>query len=61
MDILFKAVVKTYEDPSLRADSEAAGAPVALSSSPAEFTNFMQAETLKFEKIVKAAQLSVQK
>jgi len=61
LDILFKAVVKTYEDPTLRADCEAAGTPVALSSSPAEFTAFMQAETLKFEKIVKAAQLSVQK
>ena len=61
LDLLFKAVVKTYEDPTLRADSEAAGTPVALSSSPAEFTTFMQAETLKFEKIVKAAQLSVQK
>src|SRR5580765_7984694 len=61
LDTLFKAVVKTYEDPGLRADSEAAGTPVALSSSPAESTAFMQAETLKFEKIVKAAQLSVQK
>jgi tripartite-type tricarboxylate transporter receptor subunit TctC len=61
LDILFKAIVKTYEDPTLRADCEAAGTPVALSSSPAEFTAFMQAETLKFEKIVKAAQLSVQK
>ncbi len=61
LDILFKAVVKTYEDPTLRADSEAAGTPVTLSTSPAGFTKFMQAETLKFEKIVKAAQLSVQK
>ncbi|HEX6003831.1 MAG TPA: tripartite tricarboxylate transporter substrate-binding protein [Burkholderiales bacterium] len=61
LDILFKAVVKTYDDPTLRADSAAAGTPVALSGSPAEFTRFMQAETLKFEKIVKAAQLSVKK
>jgi len=61
VDILFKAVVKTYGDPALRADSEAAGALVALSSSPAEFTKFMAAETQKLEKIVKAAQLSVYK
>ncbi len=61
VDILFKAVVKTYGDPTLRADSEAAGALVALSSSPAEFTKFMEAETLKLDKIVKAAHLSVYK
>ena len=60
-DILFKAVVKTYEDPGLRADHEATGTPIALSSSPAEFTRFIQAETVKFEEIVKAAQLSVRK
>ena len=60
-DILFKAVVKTFGDPELRAFSEAAGTPVALSSSPAEFTQFMQAETVKFDRIVKAAHLSVQK
>jgi tripartite-type tricarboxylate transporter receptor subunit TctC len=61
VEILYKAVVKTYEDPTVRADSEAAGTPVTLSASPAEFTKFMQVETLKFEKIVKAAQLGVQK
>lgn len=61
LDILFKAVTKAFEDPAVRAFSEAAGTPVALSSSPAEFTKFMQAETVKFEKIVKAAHLSVQK
>ncbi|MBK9607405.1 MAG: tripartite tricarboxylate transporter substrate binding protein [Betaproteobacteria bacterium] len=59
--ILFKAAVKAYDDPTLRADSEATGAFVALSSSPAEFTKFMQAETVKLEKIVKAADLSVYK
>lgn len=59
VDILFRAVVKAYEDPALRADSEAAGAFVALSSSPSEFTKFMQAETLKLQKIVKAANLRV--
>jgi len=61
VDILFKAVVKTYDDPALRTFSEAAGALIALSSSPAEFTKFMEAETLKLEKIVKAANLSVYK
>lgn len=61
VDILFKALVKTYDDPGLRAFSEAAGALVALSSSPSEFTKFMQAETVKLEKIVKSANLSVYK
>jgi len=61
VDLLFKAVVRTYDDPTLRADSEAAGAVVALSGSPSEFTRFIEAETLKLEKIVKAAHLSVEK
>jgi hypothetical protein len=43
----------------MRADSEATGALVALSSSPAEFTKFMEAETTKLEKLVKAARLSI--
>ena len=47
--------------PALRADSEAAGAVVALSSSPAEFTPFIEAETRKLGKIVKAANLSADK
>jgi tripartite-type tricarboxylate transporter receptor subunit TctC len=59
VDILFRATVKTYEDPTLRAESESTGAFVALSGSPAEFTKFMAAETLKLEKLVKAARLSV--
>jgi tripartite-type tricarboxylate transporter receptor subunit TctC len=58
VDALFKATVKTYEDPALRADAEAAGAIVALSASPADFGKFMQAETLKLDRIVKAARLS---
>jgi tripartite-type tricarboxylate transporter receptor subunit TctC len=58
VDALFKATVKAYEDPALRADAEAAGAIVALSASPADFMKFMQAETVKFDKIVKAARLS---
>ena len=61
VDALFKAVTKTYEDAALRADSEAAGAPIALSASPAEFTKFIEVETVKFERIVKAAGLSVLK
>jgi len=61
VDILFKALVKTYEDPAVRADSEAVGAVVAVSSSPAEFAQFMAAETRKLERIVKAAGLSVDK
>ena len=40
VDALFRAVVKAYDDPALRADSDATGALVALSSSPAEFTKF---------------------
>jgi tripartite-type tricarboxylate transporter receptor subunit TctC len=59
VDALFKAVVKTYDDPTLRADSDATGALVALSSSPSEFTKFMAAETMKLDRLVKAARLSV--
>jgi len=58
VDALFKAVARTYEDPALRADSEAVGAVISLSASPAEFTRFMEAETIKLDKIVKAANLT---
>jgi len=61
VDALFKAVAKAYDDAALRADSEAAGAIVALSASPAEFTKFVETETQKFDTIVKAANLSAQK
>lgn len=61
VDVLFKALVKTYEDPALRSDSEAAGAVIAVSASPAEFAAFMDAETRKLDRIVKAARLSVDK
>ena len=61
VDTLFKAVAKTYEDAALRADSEAAGAPISLSASPAEFTRFVEAEAVKLNKLVKAAHLSVDK
>lgn len=60
VDALFKAVTATYQDPGLRADSEAAGAIVALSASPAEFTRFIETETRKLDKLVKAARLTVQ-
>ena len=60
VDLLFKAITTTYDDPDVRAGSEAAGAIVALSSSPAEFTRFIEAETRKLDKIVKAAHLTVQ-
>jgi tripartite-type tricarboxylate transporter receptor subunit TctC len=60
VDTLFKAVVKAYEDPTLRAESEAAGAIVALSRAPADFEAFMRAETVKLDRIVKAAHLTVQ-
>lgn len=59
VDTLFKAVVRSYDDPALRADSAAAGALVALSASPVEFTKFMEIETVKLAKIVKAANLTV--
>jgi len=61
VDTLFKAVAKTYDDAALRADSEASGAPISLSTSPAEFTKFVEAETVKLDKLVKAAHLSVDK
>ena len=57
MDLLFKAVARTYEDPALRADAEAAGAIVALSRSPEEFRSFIESETLKFDQLVRAARL----
>lgn len=59
VDLLFKAVTKTYEDPVLRADAEAAGSIVALSRSPEEFRSFIESETLKFNQLVKAARLGV--
>jgi tripartite-type tricarboxylate transporter receptor subunit TctC len=59
VDVLFKAVARTYGDPALRAESEAIGALVALSESPSEFTKFIEAETAKFQKLVKAARLSI--
>lgn len=59
VDILFKAVVKTYNDPGVRANAQATGSTVSTSISPAEFTQFVQAENGKLEKLVKALQLRV--
>lgn len=59
IDALFKAVARTYEDPAARADVEAAGSVVALSKSPDEFRSFIEGESRKFEKLVKAARLGV--
>jgi tripartite-type tricarboxylate transporter receptor subunit TctC len=59
VDIHFQARATTYDYPQRRADSEATGARVALSSSPAEFSRFIQAESVKFAKLVKAARLSI--
>jgi tripartite-type tricarboxylate transporter receptor subunit TctC len=59
VDILFKAVAKAYQDPDLRKETEATGSVIALSQSPQEFRSFMEAETRKFEKLVKAAGLVV--
>ena len=58
LELLFKAYAKLYSDPAIRADHEAAGAPVSLSASPAEFSKFIDAETAKFERIVKAIGLN---
>lgn len=60
VDTLFKALAKVYEDSDLRAASEAAGAPVALSESPAEFMNFMRAETAKYTRLVASAKLGTE-
>ncbi|MFC7410699.1 Bug family tripartite tricarboxylate transporter substrate binding protein [Hydrogenophaga atypica] len=59
-DVWFKALQQVYADPTVRAEHEAAGTLVALSSSPAEFTRFIEAETVKYQQLVKATGLSNQ-
>jgi tripartite-type tricarboxylate transporter receptor subunit TctC len=59
IDVLFRAFQKVYADPAVRADNEAAGSVIALSASPAEFSQFVAQETLKYEKLVKATNLGV--
>jgi tripartite-type tricarboxylate transporter receptor subunit TctC len=58
VDTLFKAVARAHDDGALRKDTEAAGSLVSLSASPGEFTTFMEAETGKFQRLVKAAKLA---
>jgi tripartite-type tricarboxylate transporter receptor subunit TctC len=60
VDVLFKAFQKLYADPALRADAEAAGNIVSLSSSPAEFTKMVADEMTKYERLVKAVGLTAQ-
>lgn len=57
---IFRAVTQAHADASLLADVEAAGSVVALSASPAEFTAFVESESQKFQRLVKAANLSTQ-
>lgn len=59
-DVWFKALQQVYSDPPVRTEHEAAGTLVALSSSPAEFTRFIEAETVKYQQLVKATGLSNQ-
>lgn len=59
VQVLFKALHKSFEDAALRKETEASGTVVSLSPSPQDFAKFMQAETTKFDKLVKAAKLSV--
>ncbi len=58
VDVLFAAHQRVYADAGVRADHDAAGTLVALSASPAEFTRYMQAETQKYERVVKATGLT---
>jgi tripartite-type tricarboxylate transporter receptor subunit TctC len=59
VDILFEAVAQTCKDTALRARTEAAGSLLAPSTSPAEFKRFIETESAKFARLVKAARLSV--
>jgi len=58
VDVLFKAFTRLFQDPQIRTDHESAGAYVALSASPAEYARFMETETAKFERLVKAIGLN---
>lgn len=59
VDVLFRALVRVFADPVVKADTEAGGAWIAPSASPAEFSRFVEAETLKYERLVRMAQLAV--
>lgn len=56
---LFKAVHQAFDDPALRKDTEEAGTVVSLSASPQAFTAFIQTETAKLERLVKAMEGSI--
>ena len=59
IDVIFRALLKVFADPAVKADTEAGGSLVAPSASPAEFSRFIEAETVKYERLVKAANLAV--
>jgi len=54
-----RAVQLASDDTNFRSEIEASGSLVATSVSPAEFTRFIEAETQKFTRLVKAARLTV--
>ena len=57
-DTLFKALQKLYNDPAVRSDHEAGGSFVSLSASPQEFRQYIELETVKYERLVKATGLN---
>jgi len=59
VDTLFKAFARTHADAGVRAAHEAAGSLVAPSASPEEFSQFVRAETVKLERLVKSLDLTV--
>ena len=58
VEVLFNALQKLYNEPAVRTDHEAAGTAVSLSASPAEFRQFVEQETAKYDRLVKAIGLS---
>ena len=58
VDVLFQAFHKLYSDPAVRTDHEAVATFVSLSQSPAEFRQFMEQETAKYDRLVKAIGLT---
>lgn len=57
VDTLFKAYQKVYEIADIVAFHNAAGSLVSLSRSPAEFTQFVSQEAVKYERLVRAINL----
>ena len=56
---LFEVHHQVYADPEISRAFEAVGVTVALSTSPAEFAAFVAAETAKYQRIVKASNITV--